>query len=276
MWLRRVASRSADVDVGGHQIAVPQRCRASPRRGGSGADLAALITPVTAASAVRDCKRADVRDLPAGLEIERRRRQHDESLFSFLELIDRLRAVAVVLQQLDDLRADRRRARTRENRLAAAASSLAFRSCLPGHASGSREGALAPRLFALTFHRLLEAFGVEPQPLRACQIFDEVARQAVGVVQLERLVAADHLVAARAPARARPRAVGSPSVSTTPKRSSSLRTTCTIASRLAVKLRIRVAHLADDDVDELVAGTARVSPSLRPCRMARRMILRST
>ena len=38
----------------------------------------------------------------------------------------------------------------------------------------------------------LEAFGVEAQALVAREVFDEVARQAVGVVELERLVAGEH------------------------------------------------------------------------------------
>ena len=45
---------------------------------------------------------------------------------------------------------------------------------------------------------------------------------------------------------------GRPAVSTASNRSSSLRTTRTIASRLRLQLRIRVAHLGDDDVDEFV------------------------
>ena len=45
---------------------------------------------------------------------------------------------------------------------------------------------------------------------------------------------------------------GSPSVRTASNRSSSLRTTCTIASRPVLQLGIGVAQLADDDVDQLV------------------------
>ena len=45
---------------------------------------------------------------------------------------------------------------------------------------------------------------------------------------------------------------GRPAVSTASNRSSSLRTTWTMASRFCLELRIGVAHLGDDDVDQRV------------------------
>jgi hypothetical protein len=50
---------------------------------------------------------------------------------------------------------------------------------LPG---GRLERALRTRLLALAFHGLLEALDVEPELVVVDHVFDEVARQAVGVV----------------------------------------------------------------------------------------------
>ena len=56
------------------------------------------------------------------------------------------------------------------------------------------ERAAGARLDALAFHRRIEPFGVEAQALVAGEILDEVTRQPVAVIELERLLAGHHLV----------------------------------------------------------------------------------
>ena len=96
------------------------------------------------------------------------------------------------------------------------------------------------------------------------------------VVEPERLVAGHDRAAGAAARSSTSSRRGSPPVSTASNRSSSLRITCTTASRLALQLRDRRRPSRDEHVDQRVQERLASMPSCLPCRIARRMILRST
>ena len=107
------------------------------------------------------------------------------------QLDDRLMAVAGVTEERDD--GAGRPGLVVANELVGHRAQLGARGLGEVPRLGLRralaEGAFRTRLFALALHGAVESGGIERQPSVLDHVLDEIARQAVGVVQLEGLVA---------------------------------------------------------------------------------------
>ena len=127
------------------------------------------------------------------------------------------------------------------------------------------ERALCARLFALAFHRALEALAIERAACaRSAMSSMKSTRQAEGVVEAEGGVARND--AGRSPQRwsSTSSSRGRPLVSTASNRSSSPRTTCAMASRSGLQLGIGVADTRARARRRACAGTARSTPRRWP------------
>ena len=113
------------------------------------------------------------------------------------------------------------------------------------------------------------------RPCSASSSARQVVGEAVGVVELERVLRARSTRSAP-PSRARSarRAGRVPCSSVRPKLSSSASSHWWIVSRSARQLRVGAAHQLDHDVGEAAAGSGDSRPIERPCWIARRMIRR--
>ncbi len=193
-------------------------------------------------------ERADVRHLAARLDVERRAVERDEAGLAFGQHVDRL---PLVVQRGEHRRAVHSRRGVAFEAVGGAAKPGGPR--LERRAPGRREAerAAGPRLRLLRLHRLLEAWRVERHAALPGLVLDEVARYPVGFVQPEGVFSAQHVVAGgRAVERlleAR-QAVGEHRLEALLLGPNQPDRVVAVASQL----RVGVAHLADEHVDQPV------------------------
>ena len=211
------------------------------------------------AAARRRLDPALIRHLAAGFEIERRVARAPRILFAPSAATSTCcRSVVEQRHHRHALQRRSSRSRRRCRRLPRARRAPRRTRSVNVLAASAVEGALRAGLLALALHRPRRTLGVEAQPLRARQVLDEVARQPVGVVQLERLRR-----------RRRPRSPRAACSSTSSSRGQTFGQHRAEAlffarddlhDRVAVRAfssGIGVAHLAHDARRRACAGTAR-------------------
>ena len=222
----------------------------------------------------RTGQRAGVGHLAAGLDIERRARQHDKAR---LALSQRLRLPTRFVEQRDDLRIFRCRCRIAVEHVRGGEQRRT------GSVAGVSEAvdllrlerAGRPSALALDLHGAVEPLAIDGQTALGGQVLDEVDRHTQRVVEAEHVLAGDdprsrrgaieHLLESG-------EAVGQHRVETLFL--GSHRPDDGVAVR--AQLGVDASHLGDQDVDEAVQTPARSRPSFLAWRMARRMIFRST